>query len=189
MIWILNRFKGEVKSLAVIISTIVILGCGGGGEEAVSGVPSAVIIEDLETEVVSIDIQKNDYMPDSTKLSTTAKSSVELYVEPNFDFINYKEVFFNVSVTNSEGEPKANKLLLISSINSEIEVYDDPRLQDKSFLAMTKTNSDGQAHLTLEVPQDVSNILLELNVVGIENDVILPLDSNETINYQFKQIR
>jgi len=189
MNWILNRFKGEMKLLAVIISTVAIVGCGGGGEEAVSETSSAIAVESLESEVVVLEVPKSDFMPDTAKLSTTAQSSNELYVEPDFNFNNHKKVVFNISVTNSEGEPKVNKLLLISSINNEIEGHDDPRLQDKSFLAMTKTNSDGLAQLTLEVPQHVANILLELNVVGIENDVILPLDSDETINYQFKQIR
>lgn len=57
------------------------------------------------------------------------------------------------------------------------------------LVAMTKTNINGQAYLTLEIPQKVANILLELNAVGIENEVVLPISSSGEISYQFKLIR
>jgi hypothetical protein len=57
------------------------------------------------------------------------------------------------------------------------------------LVAMTKTNINGQAYLTLEIPQKVANILLELNAVGIENEVVLPISSSGEISYQFKPIR
>jgi len=80
----------------------------------------------------------------------------------------------------------ANKVLSISSILSEIEEYDDPRLQEKSLLATAKTDIDGQIDLILEIPKKVDNILLELNVVGIENDVIRFIDDSAAVIYHFK---
>jgi hypothetical protein len=188
MNWIFNQIKNKLMLLTVITSTALLISCGGG-EDGTSEVSSLMDKENLETEVVMLNVLKNDYKPDSTKLTITAKSSDELYVEPSFNFNNHKKVFFNVSATDAEGDPMVNKLLLISSINNEITTHDDPRLQDKSLLAMTKTNINGQAYLTLEIPQKVANILLELNAIGIENDVILPISSSGEISYQFKPIR
>ncbi|MBL4900536.1 MAG: hypothetical protein JKX76_13045 [Colwellia sp.] len=178
----MNRILNSIKKLtAVIIFTMLIVSCGGGGGDA-----SVTETPNTATDTTSKVELKKDYTPDSAKLAIMAQSSIDLYVEPNFNFNSHQKVIFNINVTNSEGEPMTNKVLSISSIYHEVEAYDDPRLQEKALLAMTKTDNDGQVYLTLEIPQSISNILLELNAVGIENEVIRLIDDSGVVMYHFQ---
>lgn len=189
MNWILNRVESSIKLLVVIIFTTLIVSCGegeGNDNESSNEVTPVMETTNLTTDTTLVAELKKDYMPDSTKLATIAQSSADLYVEPNFNFNSHQKVIFNINVTNSEGDPMVNKVLSISSIPSEVEAYDDPRLQEKSLLAMATTDNDGQIYLTIEIPQNISNILLELNVVGIENDVIRLIDNSGVVMYHFQ---
>ncbi|MDX2368806.1 MAG: hypothetical protein QNK36_10440 [Colwellia sp.] len=187
MNWILNSVKNVIKSLAVIIFITLVISCGGGeGGNASEEVTPITVTANIVTDIAPLDQPRNDYTPDTEKLAITAQSSADLYVESSFNFTSYQNVTFTINVTDNEGNPMANKLLSISSIDSEIVEYDDPRLQEKSLLVMAKTDDDGKVYLTLEIPQYVSNVLLELNAVGLENEVILSLDTNGIVDYQFQ---
>lgn len=191
MNWILKRVKKSVKPFTIITFITLVVSCGGGGGGGDGGSSTEVAPEIAETEadneITPIIQTVNSYMPDADKLAITAQSSADLYVEPSFNFHSYQNVVFTINVTDSEGNPIANKMLAISSIDSEIVEFDDPRLQEKSLLVMAKTDDDGQVYLTLEIPQYVSNVLLELNAVGLENEVILALDSNGIVDHNFQQ--
>lgn len=191
MNWILKRVKKSVKPFTIITFITLVVSCGGGGGGGDEGSSTEVVPEIAETEadneITPIIQTVNSYMPDADKLAITAQSSADLYVEPSFNFHSYQNVVFTINVTDSAGNPIANKVLAISSIDSEIVEFDDPRLQEKSLLVMAKTDDDGQVYLTLEIPQYVSNVLLELNAVGLENEVILALDSNGIVDHNFQQ--
>lgn len=191
MNWILKRVKKSVKPFTIITFITLVVSCGGGGGGGDEGSSTEVVPEIAETEadneITPIIQTVNSYMPDADKLAITAQSSADLYVEPSFNFHSYQNVVFTINVTDSAGNLIANKVLAISSIDSEIVEFDDPRLQEKSLLVMAKTDDDGQVYLTLEIPQYVSNVLLELNAVGLENEVILALDSNGIVDHNFQQ--
>ena len=187
MNWLLKRIKKAVKPFTVVTFITLIVSCGGGGGDSSTEVtPEIAKIETDEVITPSVQIVKS-YMPDEDKLAKTAQSSADLYVEPSFNFNSHQSVIFTINVTDSEGNPIANKLLSISSIDNEIVEYDDPRLQQKSLLVMAKTDDDGQVYLSLEIPQYISNVLLELNAVGLENDVILPVDDSGVVIYEFQK--
>ena len=174
-----------------------LLGCGGGGSSdntqesnatpvAAVTTPSTPITAVTPTPIVPIPTPV-DYTPDPVKLTLSATSSTELFVDPNFTFSSYKNVIFDIDVIDFNDEPMSNLMLSISIIDNEIVDYDDPRLQEKSLLAKVKTNSNGQIYLNLEIPKKVANVLLELNAVGIENDVIFSLNDSETVIHHFQQ--
>lgn len=190
---IINIVKKVIKLSTVAFSLTLIASCGGGGDSSVAPVtatsaPATPVAGTENTAPVSLPVAepKKDYTPDAEKLLLTAQSSADLYVESDFNFNSHQQVTFNVKVTDIENKPMANKMLAISSINSEIVVHDDPRLQEKSLLTIAKTNNDGQVYLTLEVPQDVDNVLLELNALGMENDVIQLIDDAGIVMYHFQ---
>lgn len=185
MNWLLERVKKAIKSFTIVIFITLIVSCGGGGDSSTEVEPEITEIE-TDNEIIPVLQIVNSYMPDTEKLTITAQSSADLYVEPSFNFTSHQNVIFTINVSDSEGNPIANKVLSISSINSEIVEYDDPRLQEKSLLVMAKTDDDGQVNLTLEIPQYVSNVLLELNAVGLENDVIRPIDDSGVVMYNFQ---
>lgn len=186
MNWILKSIKKVLKPFTIITFITLVVSCGGGGGSSTEVAPEIAKIETDEDITPSIPIVKS-YMPDVEKLTKTAQSSTDLYVEPSFNFNSHQNVIFTINVTDREGNPIANKVLSISSIDSEIVEYDDPRLQEKSLLVMAKTDNDGQVYLTLEIPQYISKVLLELNAVGLENDVILPVDDSGVVIHEFQK--
>ena len=55
-----------------------------------------------------------------------------------------------------------------------------------SLLTKVKTNENGQIYINLEVPNGVDKVLLELNALGIENDIILPIDKTGIVVHHFQ---
>lgn len=185
MNWKLKRINKVVKHFSIITFITLVVSCGGGGGSSTEVAPEIAKIETDEDITPSTPAVKS-YMPDVEKLAKTAQSSADLYVEPSFNFTSHQSVIFTINVTDSEGNPIANKVLSISSIDSEIVEYDDPSLQEKSLLVMAKTDDEGQVYLTLEIPQYISKVLLELNAVGLENDVIRPIDDSGIVMHNFQ---
>lgn len=188
----MSQIHFNLKTLNnVIVSHIIVfslMGCGGGGSDS-SQESSAAPIEQITavtTAIIAIPISV-DYTPDSDKLSSVATSSTELFVDPNFTFNSHKVVNFDIGVTDVNNKPMSNMMLSISLIDNDIVEYDDPRLQEKSFIAKVNTNNNGQVYLSIELPIRVAKVLLELNTVGMENDVIVSLDNSDTVIYHFQQ--
>mgnify|MGYP005986342763 CR=1 FL=1 len=182
------NFKTLIHIILFCIVVSVLFGCGGGGESdntQKSNTTSVAAVTTPPAQVV-IPPEPVDYTPDPVKLTEPATLSTELFVEPNFAFSSYKNVIFDVDVVDFNNNPMSDLMLSISIVDNEIVDYDDPRLQDKSLLAKVKTDNNGQIYLNLEIPKKVSNILLELNAVGIENDVILAIDDSGVVMYNFQ---
>jgi len=201
---ILKFFQTEVL-LALLILSIV--GCGGGGDSSTEAqvveAPAPIatsteapvaeaptpITTSTETEVATTGLVEEmpvDYSPDSDKLVDKAETSTELYVEPEFNFDSYKSVSFDISVTDHLNQPVPDVMLSISVIDAQITSFDDPLLQDKSLLTKVFTDANGQIYVTLEMSRSVSKVLLELHTLGVENDVIKPVDDSGLVIHLFQ---
>jgi len=164
----------------IIFIVMCLLACGGGGGSKEAPV---IIPEDTTTDSGD-DI---DYTPDPKKLQNTANTSSELYVEETFNFDSFKSVTFDIRANDSLNKPIIDAMLLVSVIDPEITAYDDPLMQDKSLLTKVFTDTNGQIYITLEMAKSVDKVLLELNALGITNDVIIALDNTKIISYSFAQ--
>ena len=175
-----NKMKSYQANILIGLVVFGLFGCGGEGEGEVE-----VEVESSFNDVTGQEAIV-DYTPEPSKLLTKAETSTELYVEPTFSFDSYKSVSFDVSVTDNLNQPVNGVMLSISFIDMDVIEFDDPRLQDKSLLTKVFTNANGQIYITLEMAQSVSKFLLELNTLGVENDVIVTLDDTGTIVHSFK---
>lgn len=194
---ILKTYYKEIL-LSLLLSSIV--GCGGGGGDSGAASPAPVveapvaqaptpIVTSTEPEVSTaefIEETSGDYSPDSDKLDLKAGTSTELYVEPAFNFDSFKSVSFDISVTDHLNQPVQDVMLSISVIDAEITSFDDPLLQDKSLLTKVFTDANGQIYVTLEMSRSVSKVLLELHILGVENDVIMPIDDSGIVIHHFQ---
>jgi len=197
---LINQRKKLEKLFIVNAMVLVIASCGGGGggggsSESSSAAPTPTpavtptptpVVTPTPTPVVT-PTPAVDYTPSSDKLTSAAQSSSELYVEPSFKFTNFQTVILDIFVTDATNQPRENLMLSVSVINSEIVDYDDPRLQEKSLLTKRKTGTNGRIYLNLELPNNVKKVLLELNALGVENDVIVSIDENGVIEHHFTQ--
>jgi len=193
---LINQRKKLEKLFIVNAMVLVIASCGGGGggsSESSSTAPTPTpavtptptpVVTPTPTSVVTPAV---DYTPSSDKLTSAAQSSSELYVEPSFKFTNFQTVILDIFVTDATSQPRGNLMLSVSAINSEIVDYDDPRLQEKSLLTKRKTGTNGRIYLNLELSNNVKKVLLELNALGVENDVIVSIDENGVIEHHFTQ--
>ncbi len=176
---IIEHKSASYQSYTLIIFIVMcLLACGGGGGSKEAPV---IIPEDTTTDSGD-DI---DYTPDPKKLQNTANTSSELYVEETFNFDSFKSVTFDIRANDSLNKPIIDAMLLVSVIDPEITAYDDPLMQDKSLLTKVFTDTNGQIYITLEMAKSVDKVLLELNALGLTNDVIIALDDTNVITYSF----
>jgi len=191
---LMNQHEKLKKLFIANALVLLIASCGGGGggssesaSAAATPTPTPTVTSTPTPIVTPTPTVVVDYAPSSDKLSSAAQSSSELYVEPSFKFTNFQTVVIDVYVTDANSNPRENLMLSVSVINSEIVDYDDPRLQDKSLLTKLKTGKNGRVYLDLELPNNVKKVLLELNALGVENDVIASIDEYGVIEHHFTQ--
>jgi len=192
-----NQNKTITNQTYTVLSLIVIClaGCGGGGEgggnsSQVASATLAPIVTTAEAEVSIVELVPEivvDYSPNPEKLSNTAETSAELYAESNFNFDSFKNVTFDINAIDNLDQPMSNVMLSISVIDADITQWDDPKLQDKSLITKVFTDGNGQVNITLEIAKSVSKVLLELNTLGVENDVILNVDETGVVIHSFEQ--
>lgn len=196
MIFYKNKTTTYPKNILISLIATCFIGCGGGGGEE-ENVSTSIAVEapavtNIAIEIVEpvIELKEEtivDYSPNPELLLITASTSTELYAETLFDFDSFKSVTFDISAIDNLNQPLSNIMLSISIIDTDITEFDDPKLQDKSLLTKQLTDAYGQVNITLEIAQSVSNVLLELNTLGVENDVILTLDETGRVMHRFQQ--
>lgn len=177
------------KTLLLILTVIFCLGvlsaCGGGGgsnssapSETPAPVPTPVPDEPDEEE--------EDYSPDETGLDTEANNSEQLYVQPDFTFDTHKVITLDISAVNNDGMALGNALMFISVVEDDISELTDERLQQKALLTVARTNANGEVLREVETANTVTKLLIELNTVGIENEVLVTLAEDNYVSYQFR---
>jgi hypothetical protein len=176
-----------VKSFLVLLLAAYISACGGGGSDTAPSPVTSPVSAVVTAPPAQPVLESKDYSPDPLRLSMEAETSQDLFVEADFTFDSYREVVFDIDATDANKLPLSNLILAISLIDKDIVEYDDPRLQQKSLLSMAKTDANGQIYVSLELPQTASKVLLELNAVGIQNDVIMSIDDGGRVLHHFTQ--
>jgi hypothetical protein len=184
---IIHKIKLVIIPLTLSLTLVNLVSCGGESSESVA-TNVAVTNTTLPQETASADMplpDPIDYSPEATKLSSTASSSTDLYVEADFNFSSHKVVTFDINVQGIDNSPTTNAMLSISMIDANIVDFDDPKMQDKALITKALSDSNGQIYLTMELPNTVNQVLLELNALGVENDVIIKIDDSGNVVHHF----
>lgn len=171
--------KRSVKAIAALLCLSALSACGGGGGESSTNTPAPAPPAPAPVEAV-------DYTPDTAALDESANKSTELYVETDFNFDTFKVVTLDINATGANGQALSNTLIFISVIDSEITELDDERLQHKALLTVAKTDANGNMYRQVETASTVTKLLVELNTIGIENEVILEMPSDNYVSYRFQ---
>lgn len=184
---IIHKIKLVIIPLTLSLTLVNLVSCGGESSESVATNVAATNTT-LPPETVNADMplpDPIDYSPEATKLSSTASSSTDLYVEADFNFSSHKVVTFDINVQGIDNSPTTNAMLSISMIDANIVDFDDPKMQDKALITKALSDSNGQIYLTMELPNTVNQVLLELNALGVENDVIIKIDDSGNVVHHF----
>jgi len=184
---IIHKIKLVIIPLTLSLTLVNLVSCGGESSESVATNVAATNTT-LPPETVNADMSLSDsidYSPEATKLSSTASSSTDLYVEADFNFSSHKVVTFDINVQGIDNSPTTNAMLSISMIDANIVDFDDPKMQDKALITKALSDSNGQIYLTMELPNTVNQVLLELNALGLENDVIIKIDDSGNVVHHF----
>jgi hypothetical protein len=165
--------------LILIVLALSMQACGGGSDgEDTEQTSLASSSEEPVLEAPS-------YEPSAELLTLEAERSTDIYVEETFNFNTYKTVTFDVSATKNDGTPLANTLLFVYAIPSEVQELAELKPEDKDLLFIVKTNSAGLALVTQEVNQNLDSLLLELQTIGIENQIVKKLTEQNLVLHHF----
>jgi len=127
-----------------------------------------------------------NHQPMAEKLDVNAGRSKELYVEPEFRFDTFVTITVDISVVDSNGNPVADAIALISNIPEDaLDLYDQ-RLEQKSLIGVVRSDASGLIYQTVELSNSVKRVLLELNIQSKNNKVIIELDDTRHISHFFQ---
>ena len=183
-----------LQTTATTLMLLVLASCGGGGgggesssnTTASAAAPTAPATTTTDTTDTTDTSTTESYDPDASKQEQTAESTDDLYVEQSFEFNTYKVITIDIQALNDDGAALANTLLFVSSLPEGVTELDDQRMAEKSLMSVFKTDSNGGIYGQLEISNNVNNVLLELNTLGIENEVMVTLAEDNMLQYQFK---
>lgn len=122
---------------------------------------------------------------ESDRLDIKAERSTDLYVEPNFNFQTYHSILVDIFVNDAQSRPLNEALLSISSIPYEVNDLSDELIVQKSLLSYVRTDGFGRVYQAIEVSNSVKKLLIELNIQGPNNKIIVDVTDKEQINLVF----
>lgn len=174
------------KSLLLVMMTctISLFGCGGGGGGESNPATTATVTQPVTTvvattPVTTVVVPVVDYTPDSDKLALEAETSLDLFVETDFNFNSFREIGLDINVQSFEGKYIADSLVYISSLPDGIVELDDERMSERSLIAVTKTDGNGHSLVRFETPQVVNNLLIEIRSLGVNNKHIVDISEQD----------
>ena len=126
------------------------------------------------------------YLPDTVKLVTKAAQSMDLYVEPDFNFQTFKTYTLELSVNNQAGQPAQGAILRIYSTDDENVQSEDGLAAQRSLLGIVRTDQYGSVYQTIELSQSVKQVLLEFDSQSPDNQVLINLTDKEYISHIFE---
>jgi len=186
-------------NIILFVTTLLLTGCGGSSSEqpeqstepTLQGTTDQNASDNSSTDTntttdsddTTTDTTGNDiavsYEPDDNKLDTAAENSTDLYVAEDFDFDTYKTITIDFQMVDYEGNVLSDTLVFVSQIDNAITELDDPELlNNKSLLTVLKTDESGNIYKTIEVAQTVDNLLVEINTLGVDNEMIIAVPEN-----------
>ena len=179
--------------LAVCIGVTLLSACGGGGGSS-SNESSTAAPAPVAAPAAPADSQESadetdedvDYTPDAAALDSVANKSTQLYVEPDFTFDTHKRLTLDISATGARGQVLSDTLVTVSVVDSDITALDDERLQNKALLMVAKTDGNGELYRQVEIASSQQKLRIELNALGIENEVLAAIANDNYVSYQFR---
>ena len=191
---VLHSNSTLLKTVSFSASLLLLTACGGGGgggesstsSSAAAPTPAPTTQTETPAPTPTPTTETVTYDPDPQLQLETAGSSDELYVETTFEFNTHKTVTIDVQAVDDTGAPLADVVLFLSEVPTDVTELDDPKMADKSLIAVFKTDGNGSIYQQIEVSVNVNNTLLELNTMGIENELIMPVGESMLIQHQFK---
>ncbi|MCG8669721.1 MAG: hypothetical protein MI867_09950 [Pseudomonadales bacterium] len=183
-----------LRNTSLAIATSLLIACGGGGGGSSDSKSSSnnntgtVDVEQPSTDLVPTDANNGDdsFAPDGERMLVEAENSSELYVEPNFGFQFSRLVEVEVSAKDMDGSDLADAVVLVYSISKEVEEWSDELLDEASLVARGITDVNGDFTRTVNLFKNDQQLLLVIDVVGIENKVIVEVDG-DSISYGFNE--
>lgn len=182
-------------------------GGGGGGDKSIASLSSEPTqtsavddITDTETnENIDTETQADilpdtvsptnltQYNPDPTLLNSEAKESSELYVDQNFRFEQIKLLTLDISAFSADGSVLSNRLIKIRAVPDGVVSWDDPELTNSELIFLGRTDNVGTLKKSIETTYNLKNVLVEISAIGIENRVLVALDSSDpTLEHTFQ---
>lgn len=130
-------------------------------------------------------LAQQDYEPDPEKLDNKAGNSKQLYIEPDFNFNSHRSVVIDLIALNDEGLPLAQQLIFVSGrAASEDEASEEPPTYE--LLSIVVTDESGKVYSTLEVSDDINELSIESQILGVESAVVVDLNDTLTVNHTFQ---
>lgn len=123
---------------------------------------------------------------ETQRLQTKAGKSYDLYVESSFNFRTFKTITLDILVTNTQGLPSANKILLVSTIPDGEDDQLEQRYVQKSVLSLIRTDEYGRVYKPIEVSNSISSLLIELNEQTANNKVLIDVPDSLHVSHSFE---
>ncbi len=182
----MNIFTNKALSLACrlavfLLVTCCMIACGGGGGDSPAPAPVTASIVTGDTSPPTSD----DYSPDPSLLGEVADTTLDLYVEPEFNFSGVKTVVVDLNVRDMDGQAAANAIVKVFVVSGKASKFEEVRAADKSLLSLLKTDAAGNIVQSVSVAQTVDKLLISVDLVGIDNNALIALDENLLAQYQF----
>lgn len=126
-----------------------------------------------------------DYSPDPKLLDSTAGNTGELYVGERFKFEQTQQISLDLSVHDADGDAAAFKQISIYAFTSDQEELTDEAIIQAPLLLTATTDEQGRISQTVEWPADVKAIALKVDVIGIQSQAIINIETQQ-IAYDFR---
>jgi len=178
-----QAFSLTCRCAVFIVVTCMMIACGGGGGG--SDTPASTPVVKPTSTGNSPEPVKDDYSPDKSRLGIKAENTMELYAEPEFNFSGVKTVMVDLSVHDMIGQAAANAMVKVFIVRGDATEIEQVRADDKSLLALLKTDDAGNIMQPISVAQTAGKLFLSVDLVGIDNNALITLDEDLLAQYQF----
>ena len=130
----------------------------------------------------------SSYTPNAERLLEEATNSNELYVEADFRFDQNQVTQLNILSTDSDGQPIPYTRLNIYLIDTNqmeeaLTEWSDTYASRAHLIAGGLSNNQGEFTRVIEFPKSTQTtplLLIEINAMGFENKVLVPVESERT---------
>lgn len=158
--------------VASVVFSLAGCGGGGGGGGFESAPPAPETTQIQEEPVVET-------------INEEAETSRDLRVASDFMFSNYQAVELDLSAQDPNGNILANKQLAVYSVPSDVETWTDEDQSKAELLLKGRSDDMGNFERTIEVPGHISQLLVQLSYIGMENKVLVPITEGK-VTYLFQ---
>ena len=114
-----------------------------------------------------------------------ASRSTELVVDPDFNFESSKSVVLDISVTNDQNRPMPGVMLKVYAVEDPKYLNGVKRKLKTALISMIRTDANGNAQRTVEVPQHYRDIKIEKMMLARYTEYRIRLEGQERVVVDF----